>query len=60
MFNPSSVVIEAFLAEIIDHYVNVYGNNESDLHLLVSNTRNALEIITNSDAPYHDANHTSF
>ena len=58
MFNPSSVVIESFLDEIVEHYVNVYGNNEGDLHLLVSNTRNALEIISNSDAPYHDANHT--
>lgn len=58
MFNPSSVVIESFLDEIVEHYINVYGNNEGDLHLLVSNTRNALEIIANSDAPYHDANHT--
>tara|TARA_B100001964_G_C14177574_1_gene574561 strand:+ start:348 stop:1295 length:948 start_codon:yes stop_codon:yes gene_type:complete len=58
MFNSSSVVIEAFLDEIVEHYVNVYGENDTDLHLLISNTRNALEIIANSDAPYHDANHT--
>ncbi len=58
MFNPSSVVTEAFLDEIVEHYVNVYGNNEKDLHLLVSSARNALEIICNSDAPYHDAEHT--
>ena len=36
----------------------MFGNNESDIHLLVTNARNALEIIANSDAPYHDANHT--
>ncbi len=58
MFNPSAVVIEAFLEEVADHYINVYGNNEADLHLLVSNARNALEIIANSDAPYHDTEHT--
>lgn len=58
MFNPNSVVIEAFLDEIVEHYVNVYGENATDIHLLVSNTRNALEIISNSDAPYHDAEHT--
>ncbi len=58
MFNPSSVVIEAFVDELVEHYVNLYGNNESDLQLIISNSRNALEIIANSDAPYHDVNHT--
>jgi hypothetical protein len=58
MFNASSVVIRAFLDEIVEQYANVYGNNENDLHLLISNARNALEIIANSDAPYHDTNHT--
>jgi hypothetical protein len=58
MFDPSAVVIEAFLDEIAEHYINVYGNNEADLHLLISSARNALEIISNSDAPYHDAEHT--
>ncbi len=58
MFNASSVVIDAFLEEIIEHYENMYGHNEADLQLLLTNSRNALEIISNSDAPYHDANHT--
>ena len=58
MFNPSSVVIEAFVDELVEQYVNMYGNNESDIQLIVANSRNALEIIANSDAPYHDANHT--
>jgi|TARA_B110000196_G_C20922201_1_gene555777 hypothetical protein len=58
MFNLSSIVIEAFVDDIIEYYVNMFGNNESDIHLLVTNARNALEIIVNSDAPYHDANHT--
>ncbi|HAK52038.1 MAG TPA: metal-dependent phosphohydrolase [Gammaproteobacteria bacterium] len=58
MFNPSSIVIEAFAEQLIEQYVNMYGHNEADTHVLVTNTRNALEIISNSDAPYHDANHT--
>ena len=58
MFNPSSVVIEAFVDELIEHYVNMYGENESDIQLIAINARNALEIIANSDAPYHDVNHT--
>ena len=58
MFNPSSIVIEAFVEQLVEQYVNMYGHNEADTHVLVTNTRNALEIISNSDAPYHDANHT--
>lgn len=58
MFNPASVVIERFVDELVDQYHRMYGNNETDVHLLVSNARNALEIIANSDAPYHDINHT--
>ncbi len=58
MFNPSSVVIESFVDELIEHYQNMYGTNETDIQLLIANARNALEIIANSDAPYHDTNHT--
>jgi hypothetical protein len=58
MFNPSSVVLEAFVEELIDHYINMYGHNELEIQVLMVNARNALEIIANSDAPYHDANHS--
>lgn len=58
MFNPSSIVIEAFVEELIDKYVNMFGTDETDIHLLVANARNTLEIIANTDAPYHDMNHT--
>ncbi len=58
MFNPSSIVIEAFVDELIAHYANMYGHDENEIQVLVTNARNALEIIANSDAPYHDANHT--
>ncbi len=30
----------------------------NDIQLIISNARNALEIIANSEAPYHDVNHT--
>jgi len=58
MFNPSSIVIEAFVEELVDKYVNMYGTDEVNIQLIISNARNALEIIANSDAPYHDINHT--
>jgi hypothetical protein len=58
LFNPATVVIEHFVEELIDHYERMYGQNPTDIHLVVSNARNALEIIANSDAPYHDVNHT--
>jgi len=58
MFSPSFVVIEAFVEELANKYINMYGNDETDIQLIVANARNALEIIANSDAPYHDMNHT--
>ena len=58
MFNPSSVVIEAFLVELRLKYSNLFGPNTDNTQLLISAARNALEIIANSDAPYHDMNHT--
>lgn len=58
MFSVWNVVIEAFIDEVVNHYINMYGHNDADIHFLVSNARNSLEIIANSDAPYHDVNHT--
>ena len=58
MFNPTSVVIDAFLEELIEHYINQFGDNHDDIQRIVISARNALEIIANSDAPYHDVNHT--
>ena len=58
MFNPTNIVIEAFIEELVGYYVNMYGTDDHEIHLIVSSARNALEIIANSDAPYHDVNHT--
>ena len=54
LFNRHHVVIEHFVEELVDHYVKIYGQNDTDTRLVVVNARNALEIIANSDAPYHD------
>ncbi len=58
MFNPSEIVIEAFVEDLVRHYINMHGENEEHIQLISGNARNALEIIANSDAPYHDVNHT--
>lgn len=58
MFNPISVVIDAFLEELVDQYVNQFGDGNADIQRIIISARNALEIIANSDAPYHDVNHT--
>ena len=48
MFSPTSVVIEAFVEELVKKYTSMYGSDEFDIQLIVSNARNALEIIANS------------
>lgn len=58
MFNPTLVVIEAFLRQLEEMYLDTFGDNEHEINLLISNARYSLEIIANSDAPYHDVNHT--
>lgn len=58
MFNPISIIIEAFTQEMVDKYVYIYGHNDEDIQVLTSCSRTALEVIANTDAPYHDINHT--
>ena len=58
MFNPSLILIEAFIKELCSIYEKMHGENSKDLHLISSSARTSLEIIANSDAPYHDLNHT--
>jgi hypothetical protein len=58
MFNPITIVIDAFVDELIQKYIDIYGPNEIDIQLLASNARTALEVIASSDAPYHDIDHT--
>lgn len=59
MFNPTDVVIGRFQEEIKRYYTNNYSNLEPNYPGILSYvTRLSLEIISNSDAPYHDVNHT--
>ena len=58
MFNPSLILIEAFIKELCALYEKMHGENTKDTHLISSSARTSLEIIANSDAPYHDLNHT--
>ena len=59
MFNPTAVVIDAFVAELREGYVRTYTNLEPDYPGIIDFVGHmALELIANSDAPYHDLNHT--
>jgi hypothetical protein len=59
MFNPTRVVIEAFIKELQDAYERIYGLLEPGYPGIIGFIgRLALENIANSDAPYHDMNHT--
>jgi hypothetical protein len=59
MFNPKKIVIEAFVTELELAYRRVYGRLEPDYpEILGFIARLALENIANSDAPYHDVEHT--
>ena len=59
MFNPTAVVIDAFVDELRKGYVSTYTNLEPDYPGIIDYVGHmALELIANSDAPYHDLGHT--
>jgi hypothetical protein len=59
MFNPTQIVIKAFVEELQEMYGQVYGVLEPAYPGIIGFiARLALENIANSDAPYHDVNHT--
>jgi hypothetical protein len=59
MFNPTQIVIQAFVEELKDKYCLIYGELESAYRDIIGFVgRLALENIANSDAVYHDMNHT--
>jgi hypothetical protein len=59
MFNPTQIVIEAFVAELQLMYRRTYGDLEPSYpDIIAFVARLALENIANSDAAYHDMNHT--
>ncbi len=59
MFNPTQIVIEAFVDELRTMYERTYGTLEPSYPGIISFVaRLALENIATSDAAYHDVNHT--
>src|ERR1700748_3552016 len=59
MFNPTLIVIEAFIRELRAMYERTYGLLEPGYPGVISFVAQlALENIACSDAPYHDVNHT--
>ena len=59
MFNPTALVIDSFVEQLQTMYQRVYGLLEPGYPGIIGFIgRVALENIANSDAPYHDVNHT--
>jgi hypothetical protein len=59
MFNPTQLAIDAFVKDLQSMYVRTYGLLEPAYPgILEFIARMALENIANSDAAYHDVNHT--
>lgn len=59
MFSPTKLVTEAFVRELQGEYESTYGQLEPSHPGIIGFVgRLALENIANSDAPYHDVNHT--
>jgi hypothetical protein len=59
MFNPTQIVIQAFVGELKNRYGQIYGILDPAYPDIIGFVgRLALENIANSDAAYHDMNHT--
>src|SRR6478752_7555930 len=59
MFNPTQIIIEAFIDELQRMYERTYSTLEPSYPGIISFAAQlALETIATSDATYHDVNHT--
>jgi hypothetical protein len=59
MFNPTQIVVEAFVGELRTMYDRTYGTLKPSYPGIIGFVaRLALENIATSDAAYHDVNHT--
>ena len=59
MFNPTTIVIDAFVETLKESYERVYGLLDPEYGNVARFVgRISLENIANSDAAYHDVNHT--
>ena len=59
MFNPTQLVIDSFIDGLRENYLRTYGILEPHFpNMIAFMGRMALENIANSDAAYHDVEHT--
>lgn len=59
MFNPTQILLEAFLVDLKTKYQQMFcGSKTGYTDTILWVARIALETIANSDAPYHDVEHT--
>src|SRR4028119_1036741 len=59
MFNPTKLLIEAFVPELQAGYYSAYGGLNSDYAEIIGRVGNmALENLANSNAVYHNLAHT--
>jgi len=59
MFNPTELVIDSFVAHLRNSFARIYTTQEPAYPGIIDFVgRAALENIANSDASYHDVNHT--
>ena len=59
MFNPTQLVIDHFIEGLRENYLRTYGILEPQFpNMIAFMGRMALENIANSDAAYHDVEHT--
>lgn len=59
MFNPVSVIIDAFINELRAQYLKSFPIEEPHFADIIQiNGQMALETLANTDAPYHDLTHT--
>ncbi len=61
MFNPTKLLIDSFVSEVKTGYHSAYGGLKSDYSEIIAWVGNmALENIANSNALYHNVEHTIF
>lgn len=59
MFNPTTLIVDAFVERLRTSYLRTYGKLEPDFPGMITFIgRMALENIANSDAAYHNLRHT--
>ncbi len=59
MFDPTRLIINAFIDQLKEGYSDIYGEMEKDYPAMITFIgRMALENVANCDAAYHDLHHT--